>query len=176
MNDPKTPADATSGGYEPDPATETAMTIDAFFNALLEALPDECDLADRLRRRHEELLGNQQDRIIDEPSTYNLSLTLAVLATHQELGDRRDGDELMPLLTRAFVEPMQPFVHAATRAALDVAADPSPRWWASRRIASAMPSVPASASATPTTTTIATPPRSRAATTTTSCLRMKPGI
>jgi hypothetical protein len=32
---------SASGGYEPDLAAETAMTIDAFFAALVEALPDE---------------------------------------------------------------------------------------------------------------------------------------
>jgi hypothetical protein len=124
VNDPKTTSHPTSEGYRPDPATETAMTIDAFFNALVEALPDEDDLADRLRCRHEELLDDQQHRVIDEASAYNLSLTLSVLAAYQELGARHEDDELVPLLTRAFVEPMQPFVYAATRAALDGAADP----------------------------------------------------
>ena len=100
------------------------MTIGAFFDALVEALPDEGDLADRLSRRHEQLLADQQHRVIDEPSRYNLSLTLAVLAAYQELGTRRNADQLVPLLARAFVEPMEPYVRAATRAALDTATDP----------------------------------------------------
>lgn len=151
------------------------MTIDAFFNALVEARPDEGDLADRLRRRHEELLGNQQHRVIDEASVYNLSLTLAVLAAYQELGDRQEDDELVPLLTRAFVEPMSRSSTRRRERRSSGRQIPSPRWWASRGIASATPSVSASASATPTTTAIATRRRSRAATTTMSCLRTGPG-
>lgn len=124
MNDPGTTPDATSGPYEPDPASETAMTIDAFFEALVEARPEEDDLANRLRRRHEGLVVSQQHRVIDEASRYNLSLTLAVLAAYRELESRRDDDELVTLLTRTFVEPMQPFVYAATRATVDAVADP----------------------------------------------------
>ncbi len=124
MHDPKSSNDEHSGGYRPDPEAETAMTISAFFDALVEELPGERGLSDRLARRHEALVADQQHRLVDEASRHNLSLTLAVVAAYRELRARHDEDELVPLLTRAFVAPLHEVVRAATRAALDSAADP----------------------------------------------------
>lgn len=104
-----------SDRYHPDPGTETAMAIDA--------LVDEADLAGRLRRRHQDLVADQQERVVDQVTRYNLSLTLAVLAAHQEVSGRPDED-LVPALTQPFVEPMEPCVCSATRASLDQATDP----------------------------------------------------
>lgn len=110
--------------YVPDPEAETAATIRAFFDALAQAFTDESDLADRLAARHGQLVAEQGHRVVDEPSRHNLSLTLAVLAADLELRQGRYDAQLLPALRDAFVHPMQHFVHQATRAALDGAADP----------------------------------------------------
>jgi hypothetical protein len=122
MSNPTQTPDSDS--YQPDPDKETAMAIDAFFHALVGAFADEVDLGLRLRGRHEALVADQQTRVVDHVSRYNLSLTLAVLAAYQELSARADDEHLIPALTRAFVEPMEPYVRTATRAALDQARDP----------------------------------------------------
>jgi transcriptional regulator with XRE-family HTH domain len=116
--------DAFSGGYQPDPAVETTMTIETFFNALVDSFPREGDLLGRLRRSHETMLADQKQRIIDEASRHNLALTLAVLAGYRELSPGMEDRDLLPVLRKAFVEPQQRFVHSATRAALDSASDP----------------------------------------------------
>jgi hypothetical protein len=107
------------------PAAETAVAISAFFGALAEAFPGGEDLSDRLTRRHDRLVADQQHRVVDEASRYNLSLTLAVLAAYRELNSH-SGDELIPAVTLAFVGPMEPYVCEATRAVLDAATDPFP--------------------------------------------------
>jgi hypothetical protein len=104
--------------YRPDPAAETRMLVDAFFARLAESLPDERDLTARLRGRHERLLSDQRHRVVDEASRYNLVLTLAVVAAHEETS----AD--VPLLTAAFVEPLRDYVQTATTTALDTAEDP----------------------------------------------------
>lgn len=114
----------TSGAYEPDPEAETAMLVDAFFAALGTRFPDGPALVERLRRRQERLATAQQHRVIDEPSRYNLAMTLAVVAAYQELASSCGDDELIPALRAAFIEPMEPFVRGATRAMLDRAEDP----------------------------------------------------
>ncbi|MGD0456027.1 MAG: L-2-amino-thiazoline-4-carboxylic acid hydrolase [Solirubrobacteraceae bacterium] len=115
---------SSSSGYVPDPATETAMLIDAFFQALSERFSEESGLADRLRDRHGRLMAEQQNLVVDEPSRYNLAMTLAVLGAYQELGAGHGEDELLPALRAAFVEPLEPFVRDATRSVLDQAPDP----------------------------------------------------
>jgi hypothetical protein len=107
--------------YRPDPAVETQMLIDAFFAALAASLPEHRDLTGRLRDGYARLLERQRHHVVDEPSRYNLALTLAVVAAHQELAPRSD---LLPLLTAAFVEPLRAAVRSATTEALDSAADP----------------------------------------------------
>jgi hypothetical protein len=124
MSDRSTGSDPASGGYTPDPTAEVRMSIDAFFNALVASWPDQNDLSERLRHRHENLLTAQAHRIVDEASKYNLALTLAVLAGYQELTSEKSDEQLLPILRSAFVEPLQPFVQAATRSALDSAPDP----------------------------------------------------
>ena len=111
-------------GYRPDPAAELQMVIEAFFAALADARPDDADLTGRLRARHLRLLTAQRHRVIDEPSRHNLALSLAVLAGYQELSPALDDEALIPLLRRAFVEPLRPKVRAGTAAALDEAPDP----------------------------------------------------
>ncbi len=115
---------SSSSGYVPDPGAETAMLIDAFFRVLTERFPEESGLADRLRDRHERLVAEQQYRVVDEPSHYNLAMTLAVLGAYQELVPGHSEGELLPALTAAFVEPLQRFVRDATRSVLDQAPDP----------------------------------------------------
>lgn len=100
------------------------MLIDAFFRALSERFAEEPGLADRLRGRHGRLVAQQQDRVVDEPSGYNLAMTLAVLGAYQELVPGHGDGELLPALRAAFVEPLEPFVRNATRSVLDQAADP----------------------------------------------------
>ncbi|MBV9424745.1 MAG: L-2-amino-thiazoline-4-carboxylic acid hydrolase [Solirubrobacterales bacterium] len=113
-----------SSGYVPDPAAETAMLIDAFFRASSERFPEEFGLEERLRDRHERLVTQQQDRVVDEPSRHNLAMTLAVLAAYQELIAQHEEGELLPALHSAFVQPLEPFVRTATRTMLDQATDP----------------------------------------------------
>lgn len=110
--------------YTPDPAAELEMLVAAFRAALAERFPDEPGLVERLRRRQERLVDEQQQRVVDEPSRYNLAMTLALLAAYQELQAGRDDAELLPALRNAFVEPLEPFVRTATRSLLDEAADP----------------------------------------------------
>jgi L-2-amino-thiazoline-4-carboxylic acid hydrolase len=115
---------SSTSGYVPDPAAETAMLIDAFVRALTERFSEEPGLADRLRDRHRRLVAEQQDRVVDEPSHYNLAMTLAVLGAYQELAGGHGDGELLPALTAAFVGPLEPFVRTATRSVLDEAEDP----------------------------------------------------
>jgi hypothetical protein len=111
--------------YQPDPAAEIRMVIDAFFDALADAQPNDGALVARLRRRHERLLAAQRHRIVDEASRHNLALTLAVLVGYQELAPAIDDEErLLSLLRDAFVEPLRATVRAATAEALDTAPDP----------------------------------------------------
>jgi len=118
------PGAAFAGGsYRPDPAEETRLVVESFFDALTAAVPEAPDLGRRLRRRHRELVDGQQARIVDEPSRHNLAMTLAVLAGYQELGGSDAGDVLIPRLEQAFVGPLRPFVLQVTAAALDGAAD-----------------------------------------------------
>jgi L-2-amino-thiazoline-4-carboxylic acid hydrolase-like protein len=117
------PANAP-GGYTPDPVAETAMVVDAFCAALAKRFPQETGLVDRLARRRQRLAAEQQHRVVDEPSRYNLEMTLAVLAAYDELGSGHHDDELIPALRQAFVEPLEPFVRHATRSVLDEATDP----------------------------------------------------
>jgi hypothetical protein len=124
MAAPDPRATSATGGYQPDPAAEGRMTIDAFFDALTAAFPAQTHLDERLRSRHHRLFEAQRHRIVDEASRHNLALALAVLAAHQELAPGREEQELLRSLQAAFVEPLQPFVRAATRAALDPASDP----------------------------------------------------
>ena len=120
MNKPTT----SSGAYEPDPAAEVAMLVDAFFAALGERFPDEAGVVERLHRRQERLVAAQQDRVIDAASRYNLAMTLAVVAAYQELESSCGEQELVSALRAAFVEPTEPFVRSATRSMLDGAPDP----------------------------------------------------
>jgi hypothetical protein len=109
-------------GYQPDPAAEMRMVIDAFFAALATARPRDLDLVSRLRDRHDRLLTAQRDRVIDAASEHNLALTLAVLAGYRELAPVIDDEErLLDVLRAAFVEPLRP---AVTAAVLDAAPDP----------------------------------------------------
>lgn len=124
MSNQDTDTGRASGGYQPDPAAEVQMTIDAFFEAVIASFPDKPDLAARLRGRQRDLLSKQQEWVSDEPSRHNLAMTLAVLAAYQELAPERSDEELVPLLQSAFVEPLRPYVHQATRAALDSVPDP----------------------------------------------------
>jgi len=95
--------------YTPDPAAETAMTIDAFFHALARAVPDEEDLADRVRRRHQALVADQAHRVVDEASRYNLSLTLLeshnayVLTKSQKLFIGKIFSNSLSILRQAFI-------------------------------------------------------------------------
>jgi hypothetical protein len=113
-----------SGGYASDPGAEVAVLVDAFFAALDERFPDERGLAERLRRRQERLVAEQQERLLDEPSRHNLTKTLAVFAAYQELRSRHDDIELIRALRAAFVELLEPYVQTATRDLLDGARDP----------------------------------------------------
>ncbi|HEU5160211.1 MAG TPA: L-2-amino-thiazoline-4-carboxylic acid hydrolase [Streptosporangiaceae bacterium] len=125
MSDHPAGPPASDDGYRPDPAAEMRMVIDAFFAALAAARPGDADLAARLRRRHERLLADQRDRVVDAASRHNLALTLAVLAGYRELTPLYDDDErLLGLLRDAFVEPLRAPVRTGTAAALDAAPDP----------------------------------------------------
>lgn len=110
--------------YPPDPAAELEMLVDGFFGALGEHFAADEGLPARLRDRQQELIAQQQARVIDEPSRYNLATTLAVLAAYQELASEHDDAELIRALKAAFVEPVEPFVRTATRSMLDGAEDP----------------------------------------------------
>ena len=116
-------SDAPSG-YTPDPEAETAMLVEAFFGALCERFADPAGFRGRVRRRHETLVSQQQGRVVDQPSRYNLRTTLAVLAAYQELSPEIDDAVLLPALRAAFVEPLEQFVRSATRSLLDAAEDP----------------------------------------------------
>ncbi|MGW4637902.1 L-2-amino-thiazoline-4-carboxylic acid hydrolase [Sphaerisporangium sp. NPDC004334] len=124
MSDHVSDTRPSAAGYQPDPAAETRMLIDAFFAALSDAVTGQDDLIARLRAKHERLLADQRHRVIDEASAFNLALSLAVLAGYQELAPQYRDDELHALLRTAFVEPMRATVQQATAAALDAAADP----------------------------------------------------
>lgn len=163
MNKPTT----SSGAYEPDPAAEVAMLVDAFFAALGERFPDEAGVVERLHRRQERLVAAQQDRVIDAASRYNLAMTLAVVAAYQELESSCGEQELVSALRAAFVEPTEPFVRSATRSMLDGAPDPFAAMVSSRKQGRSTRSAPALSSAIPTTVPTATPLRSSAASTTT---------
>ena len=91
---------------------------------MAEALPHRDGLDGQLRDRHQRLLADQQHRIIDEASRYNLALSLAVLAGYTELHADLGDEELIPLLRAAFVDPLRETVQQVTEVALDTAADP----------------------------------------------------
>lgn len=124
MKDPTTSSYPDSKDYKPDPDAEVRMSIDSFFTALVDSCLDQADLGQRLLNRHQALVAAQQHRIVDEASRHNLALTLAVLAGYHELNSARSDEELISLLRSAFVQPLQSFVHAATRSALESALDP----------------------------------------------------
>jgi hypothetical protein len=118
------PAD---GGYVPDPERDTAAVIDGFFAHLTAALrersvPD--DLAARMRTRLEELERAHAGMIIDEPSRFNLRMTVALVAAYEALRPRLGRDEAVAVIAAAFTEPLGPAVRAGTRAMLDDAPDP----------------------------------------------------
>jgi hypothetical protein len=115
---------ADLGDYRPDPEAENKALIEAFFGALGEALPEHEGLIERARARHERLVAEQGHWVVDEASRHNLSLTLAVLAAYRELAGVMGDDEALPLIRRAFVEPLGPMMTEGTRAALDASADP----------------------------------------------------
>ncbi|WP_171169529.1 L-2-amino-thiazoline-4-carboxylic acid hydrolase [Streptomyces sp. I05A-00742] len=120
------PADASSAS---DPsssewADQTRGLIDGFFAALTDAHPARTGLDARLRERHAHLLDTQRRRVVDEPSRYHLALTLAVVAAYEELSPGTTDEELLPLLEKAFVEPLRPEMLAGVGAALDASPDP----------------------------------------------------
>ncbi|MER5781855.1 L-2-amino-thiazoline-4-carboxylic acid hydrolase [Streptomyces mobaraensis] len=107
-----------------DLVDQTHLAIEAFFTKLAEhhSVPD--GLVSRLRDRYERLSTDQRHLAEDEPSRHNLAVSLAVLAAYRELSPGLPDDELLPLLERAFVEPLRAEMLAGVAAALDAAPDP----------------------------------------------------
>ena len=118
------PAD---GGYVPDPERDTAAVIDGFFAHLTAALgepPLPEDLAAGMRTRLEELERVHADMVIDDPSRYNLRMTVALVAAYEALRPRLGRDEAIAVIGAAFTGPLGPAVREGTRLMLDAAPDP----------------------------------------------------
>lgn len=127
--DPARPAssavpDRTAVRHDADPDAATRAVLDAFLAALAEAFPDRPDLVARVLHRHAGLVGGHAGWLVDEPARHNLSLTLALLAAHQELAPHHPDHVLLPLLQEALVEPLAEVVRTGTATALDAADDP----------------------------------------------------
>ncbi|MGY0061308.1 L-2-amino-thiazoline-4-carboxylic acid hydrolase [Streptomyces sp. LZ34] len=117
----------TDGDYVPDPERDTAMLVDGFFDHISatsreQALPG--DLVSAMRERHAALEAANAHLVVDEPSRYNLRITLAVVAAYETLLPRLGGDAATRAVRAALVEPLGEAVYASTRAMLDAAPDP----------------------------------------------------
>jgi hypothetical protein len=77
-----------------------------------------------MRARLAELERQRADLIVDEPSRYNLRMTLALVAAYEALRPLVDQPELLVALQTAFTEPLGPAVREGTRAMLDAVPDP----------------------------------------------------
>ncbi|MGC0415847.1 L-2-amino-thiazoline-4-carboxylic acid hydrolase [Embleya sp. AB8] len=114
-------------GYTPDPERDTAALLDAFFEHLANtvhtrSLPAE--LTAEMRVLHQELEAANEHRIGDEPSRYNLRLTLALVAAYRLLLPHLHREDALALIETAFVEPLGETLRTATAAMLDHAPDP----------------------------------------------------
>ncbi|MFI0727498.1 L-2-amino-thiazoline-4-carboxylic acid hydrolase [Streptomyces sp. NPDC021225] len=117
----------TDGDYVPDPERDTAMLIAGFFDHISarlrqQELPE--SLISAMREQHAELEAENAHMVVDEPSLYNLRITVAVIAAYEELLPHLGSDAAVRAVRDALVEPLGDAVHASTRAMLDVAPDP----------------------------------------------------
>jgi len=113
----------TTDHYVPDPEAEATALIDAFFEHLwAEGVSEEMLAA--MRTRHAALVAANQHLVVDDLARHNLRMTLVAAAAYESLRPVHGQPESMVLIEAAFVEPLAPFVQAATRAMLDNAPDP----------------------------------------------------
>jgi len=118
------PAD---GGYVPDPERDTAAVIEEFFAHLAAAVRERSlpeDLAAGMRTRLGALEQARADMVTDDPSRYNLRMTVALVAAYEALWPRLGREDAIAVIQAAFTEPLAPVVRAGTRAMLDAAPDP----------------------------------------------------
>jgi hypothetical protein len=121
---PPAARDASTGGYRPDPGRETRLVIDSFLGALAAREPDAAEFQRRVRGRHRDLINAQAARAGDQQSWVHLKTVLILVAAYQELQQRYPGQDLVPRLREAFVEPLRPYVARATSETLEAATDP----------------------------------------------------
>lgn len=116
--------DRSATHYDADPDAAMAAVIDAFLAAVGDAFAEQHDLIARVSQRHADLVARHAEWLVDEPARHNLALALALLAAYQELAPDHPDRRLLPVLQRAFIEPMAEPIRAGTAAGLDAAADP----------------------------------------------------
>ena len=122
--DQSQPADC---GYTPDAERDTTAVIEGFYSYLtnaLRALSRPEDLVAGMRTRAQKLERARADMIVDDPSRFNLRMTVALVAAYEALGPRLGREEAIAVIRSAFTEPLGPAVRAGTRAMLDAAPDP----------------------------------------------------
>lgn len=113
----------TTDHYVPDPESETNTIIEALFAHLsAEGVADEVLAA--IRARHTQLVAANQHLVVDELARHNLRFTLVAAAAYESLRPELGQDKAIEAVEAAIVEPLAPFVGAATRAMLDNVPDP----------------------------------------------------
>jgi len=110
----------TTDHYVPDPESETAALIEAFFAQL----PVPAESLAAIRARHTALVAANQHLVVDDLARHNLRLTLAAAAAYVSLRPEMGQDEAIATVRAAVVEPFGPVVREATLAMLDNAPDP----------------------------------------------------
>ncbi|HEX6355867.1 L-2-amino-thiazoline-4-carboxylic acid hydrolase [Actinophytocola sp.] len=110
----------TTDHYVPDPEAETAALVEAFLEHLDVSASRRADI----QARHEKLVAANQHLVVDDLARHSLRLTLVVAAAYELLRPSLGQARAMAAVEAALVEPLAPFVRAATRAMLDHAPDP----------------------------------------------------
>ncbi|GAA3041948.1 L-2-amino-thiazoline-4-carboxylic acid hydrolase [Streptosporangium longisporum] len=115
------------GGYVPDPDRDTTLLLDAFHDRLAAILREHGlpgELTTAVRARQAELEEANRLLIVDEPSRYNLRMTLALVAAYEVLLPRLGREAAVAAVRTSFVEPLGDTMKEGTRAMLDDAPDP----------------------------------------------------
>ncbi|MFJ9368819.1 L-2-amino-thiazoline-4-carboxylic acid hydrolase [Nocardia sp. NPDC101769] len=121
------PFDIAEDGYVPDPERDLTIILEAFFERIAVTLRENdvpATLLTDMRRLHAELEAASADRVVDEPSRYNLRMTVALVAAYRLLQPRLGRAKSIEAVEIAFVEPLGDAVRESTRAILDGAPDP----------------------------------------------------
>ncbi|RDI55613.1 L-2-amino-thiazoline-4-carboxylic acid hydrolase [Nocardia mexicana] len=117
----------STGEYVPDPERDTALIVDGFFDSIAATARDhgiDGDPIASMRTALAESEAADADRIVDEPARHNLRMTLALVVAYRHLTPLIGRDAAIEAVHRAFVEPLNESLQAATRSMLDNAADP----------------------------------------------------